>query len=224
MKRLEKFNVNVSHPQQRFDDEVFVSIEDVHGLGLELVFNKNDQRPGFTHGQIPVEHAVKGFFGASLAEEGFEKTAALLLGSMDHQLIVEKGNRFRYSASGRPGDFIDILCVPDDMRGLSGSGTIHHLAFATQDDVSQLEVREKLLTKGLNVTPVLDRQYFRSIYFREPGGVLFEVATLPPGFVVDEQLSHLGESLKLPSWLEPTRAEIEKKLTPIKVETDKFMD
>jgi len=143
---------------------------------------------------------------------------------MDHELIVEKGNRFRYSASGKPGDFIDILCVPDAMRGLGGSGTVHHIAFATPDDASQLEAREKLLAKGLNVTPVLDRQYFHSVYFREPGGVLFEVATLPPGFLIDEELSHLGESLKLPPWIEPSRKQIEKELSPIKEETEKFMD
>lgn len=224
LKRLKKFNVSFSEPQQRFDDEIFLSLEDVHGLGLELVFNKSDQRPGFTYGQIPVEHAVKGFFGASLSEESYERTAGLLLESMDHKLIVEKGNRFRYSASGKPGDFIDILCVPDAMRGLGGSGTIHHIAFATQDDATQLETRDKLLSKGLDVTPVIDRQYFHSIYFREPGGVLFEVATLPPGFLIDEEISHLGESLKLPPWVEPSREEIEKELVPIKVETDKFMD
>jgi glyoxalase family protein len=222
--RLKKFNVSFSQPQQRFDDEVFVAIEDVHGLGLELVFNKGDQRPGFTYGQIPKDHAVKGFFGACLSEEGYERTAGLLLESMDHELILEKGNRFRYSASGKPGDFIDILCTPDAMRGLGGSGTIHHIAFATEDDSSQLEAREKLLSKGLDVTPVLDRQYFHSIYFREPGGVLFEVATLPPGFLIDEEPSRLGESLKLPPWIEPSREEIEKELSPIKVETEKFRD
>jgi len=224
MKRLSKFNVSVSKPQQRFDSEMFLSLEDVDGLGLELVFNKNDQRPGFTYGHIPLECAVKGFYGAALSEEGYERTAGLLLGAMDHELTMERGNRFRYSASGKPGDFIDILCVPDAMRGLGGSGTIHHIAFATQDDATQLEARDKLLTRGLNVTPVLDRQYFHSIYFREPGGILFEVATNPPGFLYDEELSHLGESLKLPPWLEPSRGDIEKGLQPVKVQTEKFVD
>lgn len=224
MKRLKKFNVSFVKPQQRFDDEVFLSLQDVDGLGLELVFNKNDQRPGFTYGQIPIEHAVKGFYGAVLSEEGYERTAGLLLGAMDHELTKEKGNRFRYSASGKPGDFIDVLCTPDAMRGLGGSGTIHHLAFATYDDASQLEARERLLAKGQNVTPVLDRQYFHSIYFREPGGILFEVATNPPGFLYDEELSHLGESLKLPPWIEPSRREIEKGLQPVKVRTENFMD
>jgi glyoxalase family protein len=109
---------------------------------------------------------------------------------MDHKLIAEKGNRKRFSASGVPGDFIDVLNVPEAARAMGGSGTIHHLAFATADDKSQLEIREKLLSKGLQVTEVLDRQYFHSIYFREPGGVLFEVATNPPGFAVDEHPSN----------------------------------
>jgi len=224
LKRLKKFNIKYTDPQHRFDDEVFIYFEDVHGLGLELVFNKNDHRPGFSYGQIPLENAVKGFYGVELSEEGYERTAGLLLEGMDHKLVAEKANRFRYSASGLPGDFVDVVCTPDSMRGLGGSGTIHHLAFNTPDENSQLEVREKLLSKGLQVTPVLDRQYFRSIYFREPGGVLFEVATTPPGFSYDESPAHLGEALKLPSWEEPHRQSIEQGLTPIKIQTDKFMD
>jgi glyoxalase family protein len=222
--RLKKFTIKHTEPQQRFDSELFIYFEDVHGLGLELVFTKTDTRPGFSYGQIPLQHAVKGFYGVVLSEEGYERTAALLLEGMDHKLVAEKGNRFRYSASGVPGDFVDVLCTPDAMRGLGGSGTIHHLAFATPDDTTQLEAREKLLSKGFNVTPVLDRQYFHSIYFREPGGILFEVATNPPGFALDEHPSHLGEALKLPPWIEPSRKEIEEGLQPIKIQTDKFMD
>lgn len=224
LKRLKKFNIQHKAPQQRFDDELFIYFEDVHGLGLELVFTKEDKRPGFTYGQIPLEHAVKGFHGVALSEEGYERTAGLLLQGLDHQLIKEKGNRFRYSASGVAGDFVDVLSTPESQRGQGGSGTIHHLAFATPDDATQLEVREKLLTKGFNVTPVLDRQYFHSIYFREPGGILFEVATNPPGFALDEHPAHLGEALKLPPWQESARAEIEKGLEPIEVNTEKFMD
>ncbi|GHN02205.1 putative ring-cleaving dioxygenase MhqO [Cytophagales bacterium WSM2-2] len=224
LKRLDKFKIKHTEPQTRFDNEMFIYLEDVHGLGLELVFNNVDARPGFSYGQIPIEHSVKGFYGVELSEEGYERTASLLLQGLDHKLIVEKGNRFRYSASGLPGDFVDVLCTPESMRGLGGSGTIHHLAFATADDNTQLQAREKLLTKGYNVTPVLDRQYFHSIYFREPGGILFEIATMPPGFAVDEKPAHLGEALKLPPWQESSRSEIEKGLVPIQVQTDKFMD
>ncbi len=143
---------------------------------------------------------------------------------MDHRLLNEKGNRFRYSASGLPGDFVDVVSNPKAARGLGGGGTIHHLAFATPNDATQLEVREKLLTKGLQVTPVLDRQYFHSIYFREPGGILFEIATNPPGFAIDEQPAKLGEALKLPAWYEPSHKKIEQGLKPIQLQTDKFMD
>lgn len=224
MKRLKKFNIPYSHPQERFDDEVVIAFEDYDGLGIELVANNKDTRPGFTYGAVPADFAVKGFYGVALSEEGYERTAALLTEHMNHQLVKEKGSLFRFSASGMPGDFVDILCTPDSMRGLSGSGTIHHLAFATPDDDTQSSVREKLLSHNLNVTPILDRQYFHSIYFREPGGVLFEIATNPPGFAVDEHPSHLGEALKLPEWYEPQRPRIEQGLAPINFDAAKFRD
>lgn len=223
IKRLEKFGIAFEDPQQRFD-EVVIYFEDHDGLGLELVANKRDERPGFTYGNVPKENAVKGFYGMTLSEECYEKTAGLLVGQMDHQLIVEKGNRFRYSASGKPGDFVDILCQPEALKGIGGYGTIHHVAFATDNDVTQLMAREKLLAFGLNVTPVLDREYFHSIYFREPGEVLFEIATIPPGFAVDEPLEHLGGTLKLPPWEEKNRKKIEQELSPIELDTTRFVD
>lgn len=223
MERLTQFDIPFQGPEKRFD-ELVLYFEDRDGLGLEFVANKNDQRPGFTYGNIPLEHAVKGFYGMTLSEECYEKTAGLLVGQMDHQMIAEKGNRFRYTASGKPGDFVDVLCQPDTLRGTGGYGTIHHVAFATANDQMQLEAREKLLQFGLDVTPVIDRQYFHSIYFREPGGVLFEIATLPPGFTIDEPLDHLGETLKLPSWQERNRPFIEKLLTPIHIDINKYAD
>lgn len=222
-KRLDKFNIAYEGPEQRFTESV-VYFEDHDGLGLELVANPNDERPGFTYGNIPSESAIKGFYGMTLSEECYEKTAGLLVGQMDHALIAEKGNRFRYSASGKPGDFVDVLCNPDTLMGLPGYGTIHHVAFATANDATQLEAREKLLKFGLNVTPVLDREYFHSIYFREPGGVLFEIATIPPGFTIDEPLDHLGESLKLPPWEEKHRMSIEKRLSPVQLDLKKYGD
>lgn len=222
MKRLAKFHVKQNAPEKRFEDELVIAFEDPEGLGLELVFNKRDKRAGFTYGNIPLEHALKGFYGMALCEEGYERTAGLLTVQMDHLLVVEKGNRFRYSASGKPGDFVDVLCSPESMQGVGGSGTVHHVAFATASDSFQVEAREKLLHFGLNVTPVIDRQYFHSIYFREPGGVLFEIATVQPGFMIDEELEHLGESLKLPPWEEKRRPLIEKLLPPVKVDIHKF--
>lgn len=221
MSRLDKFNIEYEEPQQRFDEAV-IYFEDHDGLGLELVANKKDNRSGFSYGNIPSEYAIKGFYGMTLSEECYEKTAGLLIGQMDHRLIAEKGNRFRYSASGNPGDFVDVLCTPDALKGEAGYGTIHHVAFATPNDQTQLQAREKLLKFGLNVTPVLDRVYFHSIYFREAGGVLFEIATIPPGFTIDEPLEHLGESLKLPPWEENNRSIIENILTPMHMDPKGF--
>lgn len=221
IERLKKFNIKHTEPQERFE-EAFIYFEDMDGLGLELVANARDDRKGFTYGQVPDEHAVKGFHSITLTEDGYEKTAGLLSTYMNHNLVVENSNRFRYSASGKVGDLVDIVCEPDAMRGLGGSGTIHHVAFSTNDDASINEMQELLASKGMNVTPVLDRQYFHSIYFREPGGVLFEVATNPPGFAIDETPDQLGQALKLPAWEEPNRASIEAGLATISFDWKKF--
>jgi glyoxalase family protein len=220
--RLKRLGVNYKRPQERFDNEVVVYFEDADGLGLELVFNDSDNRKGFSYGPIPLEHSIKGFYNAEIWEEGYERTAALLMEQLDHKLISEKGNRFRFAATNAPGNYIDIICSPDSLKGLAGSGTVHHIAFATPDRQSQEEVRIKIAKRMLNPTPVLDRNYFTSIYFREPGGVLFEVATSGPGFQVDEPMEHLGEELKLPSQFESDRQTLISKLPVVKVQPDKF--
>lgn len=225
IKRLTKFGIRFENPSQRFDDEVYIYFEDNDGLGIELIANNSDSRKGFTYGHIPIEHAIRGFYSVALDEEGYERTAGLLSEQMDHMLVKEKGNRFRFSTTGKPGSFVDILCSPEKMRGLGGSGTVHHLAFATQNDETQNEFRENLLSKGtVNPTPVIDRQYFHSVYFREPGGILFEAATSDIGFTLDEPKEHLGEKLKLPSWQEHNRNEIEKLLMRVELNIDKFRD
>lgn len=220
--RLRKFDIPFQQPQERFGSETFVYFEDFDGLGLELVVSAGDAREGFTYGHIPGEHAICGFHGVSLSEEGYERTAGLLTEQMDHKLISEQGNRFRYAASDKPGSYVDIVCNPDSLRGLGGAGTVHHVAFATADDASQLQFREKVMRTGINPTPVLDRQYFHSIYFREPGGVLFEVATSDIGFTLDEDQAHLGEALKLPPWEEKNRDSIETGLEDVVVNVDRF--
>jgi glyoxalase family protein len=224
IKRLNKFKIAHREPAVRFDDEIVLYFEDFDGLGLEIVFNLRDKRKGFTYGNIPLEYAIQGFYGITLSEDGYEKTAGLLTAHMDHDSMGEKGNRFRYTASGKPGDFVDILCTPDLLTGLSGAGTIHHVAFATENESTQLIAREKLKRAGLNITPVLDREYFHSVYFREPGGVLFEIATLPPGFTIDEELAHLGEALKLPPWEEKNRKFIESCLPVLHPDLKKYKD
>jgi glyoxalase family protein len=219
--RLKKFNINYKGPDERFE-EVFIYFEDPDGLGLELVFTDKDQRPGFTYGQIPLEHSIKGFYGAEIWVEGYERTAGLLTEQMDHVLIGEKGNRFRFAAMDNPGNYIDLLCTPDSLKGLGGGGTVHHIAFSTPDAASQNQVRIRISQRMLNPTPVLDRNYFTSIYFREPGGVLFEIATAGPGFLVDEDKDKLGGELKLPDQFEPFRLQIEKAIVPISINPEKF--
>jgi glyoxalase family protein len=224
MGRLKKFNVSYTSPRERFGNEAFVYFEDHDGLGLELVANDSDKRQPFSYGNIPQEHAIRGFYGVTLAEEGYERTAGMLTHLLGHTLLKEEGNRFRYAAQAEPGNFVDVICSPESMRGLSGSGTIHHVAFATESDQTQLKVREQLMSARVNVTPVLDRSYFHSIYFREPGGVLFEVATIPPGFATDETPAQLGQSLKLPPWVESQRKQIEKELPEVSIHPEKFKD
>lgn len=224
-KRLDHFKIPYENPSERFDDEVAIYFEDYDGLGIELIASGNDKRKGFTYGQIPAGFAVKGFYSVTLSEEGYEKTAGILTDQMDHNLVAEKGNRFRFSPANNPGSFVDILCSPDSLRAIGGSGTVHHVAFATPNDDTQLDFREKLVNKGVvNPTPVIDRQYFHSVYFREPGGILFEAATSDIGFTLDESKSKLGEKLKLPPWEEVNRSKIEHLLRPVEIDFEKFKD
>lgn len=216
LNRLEKYKVLHKMPQERFPGEVVVYLEDIDGLGLELVFNDQDKRSGIPSAFIPEEHALKGFFNVEIWQAGFEQTTTgILTGLLNHQLIAEKGNRFRYAAQDTPGNYIDIIFAAGNQTGRSGSGTVHHLAFATPDRDSQLILLDKVAHSNLNPSPVRERKYFSSIYFREPGGILFEVATAGPGFAMDEPLESLGQSLQLPEQFEPRRAELEKLLMPL---------
>jgi glyoxalase family protein len=142
----------------------------------------------------------------------------LLADTLGFHLVEESSARFRFATSdGGAGALVDVLCSPEAPPGLVAAGTVHHIAWRTPDDAEQVAWRTTLMDQGLNVTPILDRQYFHSIYFREPGGVLLEIATDPPGFTVDEPLMRLGRALKLPPWLEPSRTEIEHALPTLRV-------
>jgi glyoxalase family protein len=220
--RLKRFGINHKHPQERFQGEVVIYLEDPDGLGLELVFNDKDKRQGYTQGVVPAEAAIKGFHNVEIWADGYERTGAVLTQVLNHQLIIESGNRFRFAATDAPGSYVDIVATPESMAGRAGSGTVHHVAFATAGKESQLSVREKAVALGLSPTIVKDRQYFRSIYFREPGGVLFEVATADDSFAKDEPLEQLGTALKLPPWFEKDRQTIEQKLVPVSLQPDKF--
>ncbi len=165
---------------------------------------------------IPGEHTIRGFFGATLGVRDHERTARLLVDTFGYDIDEEEGARMRLTLDGNaPGRRIDLVVDPQGPRPRMGTGTIHHIAFRARDEEEQLSWREQIVRLGFNVTEVLDRNYFKSIYFREPNGVLFEIATDPPGFTADEPLETLGEALKLPAWLEPQRAQIERQLVPL---------
>ncbi len=216
--RLERGGAAVDGLETRFGERV-LTFSDPDGLKLELVAHAGASGwSSWSEGPVPAEHAIRGFHSATLAEEGYERTAMLLMESFGLRLVGETGNRFRYEVGGdSPGGVIDLVCAPDTAVGRMGAGTVHHIAWRVSDEAQQLEWRSEIANLGLNVTPVLDRQYFRSIYFREPGGVLFEIATDPPGFTADEALASLGGELKLPPWLESTRRTIEKHLPPVRL-------
>jgi glyoxalase family protein len=218
VERLEKRGVRFTGPTDRFEEQV-ISLSDPDGLNLELVAHpKAEDRKGWDRGPVPREHAILGFFGVTLSEEGYERTASLLVETMGFSLVKEEGNRFRYQVgTGGPGALVDVLCQPDAPTGFVSVGTVHHVAWRTPTDRQQERWREELVKVGMNVTPIIDRKYFHSIYFREPGGVLFEIATDPPGFTVDERKEELGTRLMLPSSLEPLRARLSRVLPPVEL-------
>jgi glyoxalase family protein len=182
---------------------------------FSLIEVDNDSRIGWKGGNVATAEAIQGFHGASLRLQDDAVTGELLR-FMGYQQVDKQGNHTRFAIEGGNGaDFIDIETVPQAARARPGAGSVHHIAFAVENRAAQLEVRKALMDTGYNVTPVIDRDYFWAIYFRTPGGVLFEIATNEPGFDRDEDTAHLGEALKLPTRYEAHRAQIEQLLEPI---------
>lgn len=215
--RLREHLVAARPGADRFGEPV-LTFADPDGMALEIVAAREPGGQPPAGGPVPAEHAIRGFHHVTLSEEGYEKTARLLVEVMGFRAEAGAGNRFRYRAGGDGfAGTVDLLCVPDARRGSLGAGVVHHVAFRTPDDAQQLAWRARIAQLDYNVTPVMDRQYFRSIYFREPGGVLFEIATDPPGFTWDEPAESLGSQLRLPPWLEPHRAELEQVLPRLRV-------
>ncbi len=212
--RLTNAGILVEETGNWFEEQV-LTFPDPDGMKIEIVAHADAggvKAPRFA--SVPPEHAIRGFFGVTLLEHDEQETAAIL-NLMGFKRIAEEGNRVRYSADGHAlGNHIDLLVDPAAKYGRSGAGSVHHIAFRATDDAAQKEWRAEIATR-LSVTPVLDRTYFHSIYFREPGGVLFELATDPPGFALDEPVESLGEELRIPQWLEAQRSLIERKLAPI---------
>jgi len=213
--RLAEYGVAVGAPETRFGEQVLL-FADPDGLRLELIAHDEDGRRGWAGGPVPAECMVRGFHGATLLVGDAGPTARLLTGTMGFRSIGEEGGRVRYATGdGGPGAEVDLVAVPGTPRGAVAAGIAHHIAWRVADDASERRWRDELGAQGLDVTSVRDRAYFRSIYFHEPGGILFEIATDPPGFTVDEDVAALGSGLKLPPWLESRREELEGALPPL---------
>ncbi len=215
--RLVEAGVRFERPEDRFGETV-LRFSDSDGLRVELVAAPDDRRGGWSGSLVPPEHALRGLHHVTLLSLDPAGTTRLLTETLGFRQASEAEGRTRLEAGeGGPGNTVDVSGGAEFPSGSTGVGTVHHVAFRVPDEETQHEVREKVAALGYNVTPVLDRNYFRSIYFREPGGVLFEIATDRPGFAADEDPEHLGEQLKLPPWLESRREELEGVLEPLSV-------
>ncbi|HYC72458.1 MAG TPA: ring-cleaving dioxygenase [Opitutaceae bacterium] len=208
--RLKKLDIPTEPVETRLGDEV-LPVLDPDGLRLELVAtNEPDPRLPAPAADVPAGHAIRGFHSSTLALARGDETAAVLTGPMGYRQVAQSGHRTRFAAgAGGPGTYVDLLVDPKLPRGLTGAGTIHHVAFRVPDDPEETAVRESVLRHGLHASPIIDRAYFKSVYYREPAGVLFEIATDRPGFAIDEPVESLGTRLGLPPHLEPYRDQIE---------------
>jgi glyoxalase family protein len=220
MERLAERAVEFEGPSERFGERM-IALPDPDGLRIELIecATAEADANGASDGT-----GLAGFHSVSLCLANTERTARLLSDVFGYddggEEVDGAGKRLRLcSPSGAIGSAIDLRAQPDRVLERLGIGTIHHIAFRAKNDEEQLAWREKVTSAGMHVTPVIDRQYFNAIYFREPGGVLFEIATDPPGFATDEAEAELGSNLKLPPQYEASRATIERRLPPIRVPT-----
>jgi glyoxalase family protein len=216
--RFQEHHVAYEETEPRFDDTV-LRLADPDGLMLELIASNrlNNVQP-VLDSEIPSEFSIRGFHAPTLEVQRSELTEQLLIETLGFERMAEEGTRRRFSLDRTSASKqLDLVEGSNGSFGNIAAGTIHHIAFRAANEEEQLRWRNKLVDLGLSVTPVIDRQYFHSIYFREPGGILFEIATDGPGFVIDEPVEHLGESLKLPAQYEGHRAEIEQVLPPIQL-------
>lgn len=219
--RLATLNIAAERTQNAFDSHV-IRFQDPDGIILELVGVDNVSTSDvWITDNITAENAIRGFHSTVIwADSHAEETIALLRDVFDFTHSEKNRNTTRLSTGNTGlGQIVDVYHDPDSTsqthRGMMGAGAIHHIAFRATDDAHENIMRDRLIEKEFNVTPVIDRYYFQSVYFREPSGVIFEIATDQPGFTVDEPLDTLGTELKLPPHLEDQRAEIEKHLVPL---------
>ncbi len=220
--RFEKLQVSHDPVRERFGEK-YVTFRDPDGLVLSLVeTGKEDPRKGWETADIKSEHALKGFHSVTLTVNRPEPTAAVLTGVFGYEEEAKEGNLHRYRINVvETAAIVDLQIDASAPFGHVAGGTNHHVAFRVKDEEVQAAIREKVVEKGLQITQKIDRDYFFSVYFREPGGVLFEVATDNPGFAIDESPEELGTSLRLPERYEPMREKLEKSLPVLNSENPK---
>jgi len=215
--RLQSHDV-ASELRTRFGEEV-LTFADPDGIPIELVAVAEDARTGWLGSRVPAEHALRGLHTAELTVRVAASTEKLITDTMGYRLVKREGHRARFesAAGGGSGHYIDVIADVSAAPGAGGSGTIHHIAWSVPDDATELEMQKRLHIAGYSVSDVRDRNYFHSIYYREPGGILFEIATASPGFAIDEPVASLGTSLRIPVQFERARTQIERLLPPIRV-------
>lgn len=215
--RFEKLNVPHDTIGERFGEK-YLSFQDPDGLRLNLIEAKQkDERKGRETTEIKTDVAIRGFHTVTLTLNHIKATAAILTDVFGYKLMEQEGNLYRYQTDAvENAALIDLLEVPEAQRGINAGGTNHHIAFRVKDDEVLMAVREKIVARGLHITEKINRDYFYSLYFREPGGVLFEIATDNPGFATDETVETLGSSLQLPNQFKAMRDQIEKGLPELK--------
>lgn len=218
--RFKQFNVKHGEPAERFGEE-YLSFEDPDGLKIDLVVSEaGDNRKPWETDEVNASVAIRGFHSITLTLKNIRPTAGILTGIFGYKQLKQEGNRYRFITGAiECAAIVDLIELPDVPAGYNGAGTNHHVAFRVKDDTILMQYREKIVGMGLNITPKIDREYFFSLYFREPGGVLFELATDNPGFATDESVEELGTHLKLPKQYEPSRKEIEKALPQLTVDS-----
>jgi glyoxalase family protein len=225
--RFKNKQIQFRGPYNRFENEQVITFNDPDGLELELVAHKSSterETKVWKEGPIPSEHAIRGFYSITLSERGYEYTGSVLTDELGFVPTHKDGSRFRYEIPSRESagkedidgaSIVDVMCLPYTQQANIGIGSVHHVAYRTPSDKQQQVLRQSIVKAGLNATPVIDRFYFHSVYFQEPGGILFEIATNPPGFTIDEKAEELGSRLVLPPWLEPDRKSLEKILPKV---------
>ena len=216
--RLQETDIILLEPVVRFDEEI-LSFRDPDGILLELVASATPaaEAVSWFEGPVPAEYAIAGFHSATLAVEDHLPSLELVTGELGFEFDRQTGSRYRLkNKNTQMGGTVDVLALQSGNHGKIGVGTVHHIAWRTADEQAQLHKREQLIRQGYEVTPVVDRNYFHSIYFRGPGNILYEIATDTPGFLVDEGIEELGSHLKLPVWFESRRQEIESLLPSLK--------